>query len=613
MSLNTSYITPNPRLGTGFGIFTSTFASLVVLLIILEQLGLEQSWISQLIIVLPVVFYAAIGLFVRTTSVDDYFVAGQRVPPLYNGLALSANLVSGAGLLGLIGCFFFIGYDALPIALGWCAGLGLMTVLLAPYLRKMGAYTLPGFFSIRFSSRICRVVAGLLLFPPVLMLLAAELSIGRSIASVFLRADPDFILQVGCALLAITVIFGGVRALTWTQCAQFIVVILSISVPLIAVSVLLTNLPLPQLSFGTIIQQITEIEAERGIVEPFAQPLSAVLPEAGAAEISRPFAAMLQSLGAGDFIALAICFMLGSAVLPTQIVRMSTTPSVSSVRKSIGWAGLVVGFMVLTIPAFAAFTKFQAAQDLLGVPASQIPDAGSVLSQLGLLQISPNSLDPALGNAEILFHRDYIALMLPVLNNFPFVLTGLIGAAALAAVMAAAGGQLVALANVISNDFYHPFHRTASPARRLIVARIGLVAVIIGAYTIVAQQEFDPLRMLIQAFSLTAATFFAPLVLAVWWRGFTQFGAICGMVAGFAVTLMQFMIEPGVSFLGVDPLAAGVLGVPVSALAAIGGSMVSPRPSPETLEILNEIGVPSGETVHTRLTRLAARGKALKP
>ena len=612
MSLNTSYITPNPRLGTGFGIFTSTFASLVVLLIILEQLGLARGLISQLIIVLPVVFYAAIGLFVRTTSVEDYFVAGQRVPPLYNGLALSANLVSGAGLLGLTGCFFFIGYDALPIALGWCAGLGLMAVLLAPYLRKMGAYTLPGFFSIRFSSRICRVIAALLLFPPVLMLLAAELSIGRSIASVFLRADPNFILQIGCALLAITVIFGGMRALTWTQCAQFIVVILSISVPLIAVSVLVTNLPLPQLSFGTIIQQVTELEIERGIAPPFPQPLSEVLPEAGPLEISRPFGAILQSLGAGDFIALAICFMLGATVLPTQIARMSTTPSVSSVRKSIGWAALVVGFMVLTIPAFAAFTKFQAAQVLLGVPASQIPEAGTVLSQLGLLQISPNSLDPALGNAEVLFYRDYVALMLPVLNDFPFVLIGLIGAAALAAVMAAAGGQLVALANVISNDFYHPFHRTASPARRLIVARIGLVAVIIGAYIFVAQQDFDPLRMLIKAFSLSAATFFAPLVLAIWWRGFTQFGAICGMVAGFAVTAIQFA-EPGLAILGVDPLTAGVLGVPVSALAAVGGSLVSPRPSAETLEILNEIGIPSGETVHTRLTRLAARGKALKP
>jgi cation/acetate symporter len=193
------------------------------------------------------------------------------------------------------------------------------------------------------------------------------------------------------------------------------------------------------------------------------------------------------------------------------------------------------------------------------------------------------------------------------------VLIGLIGAAALAAVMAAAGGQLVALANVISNDFYHPFHRTASPARRLMVARIGLLAVIVGAYAFVAQNDFDPLRMLIMAFSLSAGTFFAPLILAIWWRGLTQFGAICGMIAGFAVTAMQLVAPSGTAFIGVDPLTAGILGVPVSFLAAIGGSILSPKPSAETLEILSEIGIPSGETVHARLTRLAARGKALKP
>lgn len=613
MSLNTSYITPNPRLGNSFGIFTSTFASLVILLIILEQLGLARVWISQIIIILPVLFYAAIGLFVRTTTIEEYFVAGQRVPSLYSGLALSANLIGGAGLLGLTGCFFFIGYDALPIALGWCAGLGLTSVLLAPYLRKMGAYTLPGFFSIRFSSRICRMIAALLLLPPVFMLLAAELSIGGSIASVFLRTDENIVLQIGCLLLVITVVFGGMRALTWTQCAQFIVVILSITVPLVAVSILLTNLPLPQLSFGTIVQQLMEIEAERGMVQPIAQPLGTVLPGTDAEPLSQPFGVILQSLGAGDFIGLAICFMLGTAVLPTQVARMSTTPSVSSVRKSIGWAALLVGFIVLTIPAYAAFTKFQVALDLLGVPASQIPDSGTVLSQLGLLKISPNSLDPALGNAEISFYRDFVALMLPVLNGFPFVLVGLIGAAALAAVMAAAGGQLITLANVISNDFYHPFHRTASPARRLIIARIGLVVIIIAAYSFVAQNDFDPMRMLIQAFSLSAGTFFMPLVLAIWWRGLTQFGAICGMVAGFGMTAVQIIAAPGSGFLDVDPLTAAILGVPLSALAAIGASILSPKPSDEILEIVNEIGLPAGETVHARLTRLAARGKALKP
>src|SRR5262245_34618173 len=163
MSLNTSYPAVNPRLGTSFGIFTSAFASLVLMLIILEQLGLERDWISELIIGLPVLFYAGIGLAVRTANVEDFFISGQRVPAVYNGFALSANLVGGAGLLGAIGAFFFIGYDAMAIVLVWAAGLGLMSVLFAPYLRKAGAYTLPGYFSIRFSSRIVRLIAACIL------------------------------------------------------------------------------------------------------------------------------------------------------------------------------------------------------------------------------------------------------------------------------------------------------------------------------------------------------------------------------------------------------------------------------------------------------------------
>ncbi len=615
MSLNTSYINVNPRLGAGFGIFTSTFASLVLLLIILEQLGLERGWISQLIIVLPVLCYAAIGAFVRTTGVDEFFIAGQRVPPLYNGLALSAGLVGGTGLIGLTGCFFFMGYDALPIALGWCAGLGLLSVLLAPYLRKAGAYTLPGFFSIRFSSRICRAVAALLLMPAAFMLLVAELRIGQAIAAIFLNADPDLILQIGVVLLAVAVIFGGMRALTWTQSAQFIVLLLGISVPLIAVSVLLTNLPLPQLSYGTIIQQTGELEATHGIGGSFAEPLGRVIPGTGAQPLGLEFGSIFHSITIFDFMALTLCFMLGSAVLPGQVARMSAAHSISAVRKSLGWAALLVGLIVLTIPAYAAFTRYQAVLDLLGVPASQIPDSGTILAQLGLVELSPNALDPALGNAEIMFYRDTAALMLPVLNDFPFVLIGLVGAAALAAVMAAAGTQLVTLANVISNDLYHPFHRTASPARRLMAARIALLMALAAAYVFVFERNFDPLRMMIWAVSLCAGTFFAPLILAVWWRGMTQFGAICGMLTGFAVTAIQIVgtLGGGSALLGVDPLTAGIVGVPASALAVIAASMLSPRPSAATLEIANEIGVPSGETVHARLTRLAARGKALKP
>jgi cation/acetate symporter len=616
MSLNTSYPINNTRIGTSFGIFTSAFASLVLMLIILEQLGLERSWISQLIITVPLLFYAVIGILVRTAYVEDFFLAGQRVPPLYAGFALSANLVGGAGLLGLIGCFFFIGFDALPIGLGWCAGLGVMSVLFAPYLRKAGAYTLPGFFGIRFASPVLRVAAALMLFPPLIALLAAELRVGQFVAGVFLPQDQSLLLQVGMVLLVLSVIFGGMRSLTWTQCAQFIVALLGVVVPLMVISLLVTNLPLPQLSFGGVLREIGELEAARGLLEDAAvQPLYTALPRAAPVSLTQPFAELFQSISPGGFLALTLCIVLGTAVLPAQIARTGTPPSVSGVRKSFGWAALLVGFIVLTVPAYAAFAKYQAARQLLGVPESQIPEWGNILSQLGLISLSANPLDPALGSAKVAFGRDAVVLMLPIMNEFPFVMVGLVGAAALAAVLAAAGGQLVSLGAAFSNDLFYVVNRSATPARRLLVARVAMVLFAIAGYVLATRWNLDPLRMVLWSVSLCAGTFFAPLAFAIWWRGTSSLGALAGMTAGFAVTTSAILltVRGGTAWLGVDGLTAGLLGVPVSALATWALSMITPKPDTATLAIIDEMRVPSGETVHARLTRLAVRGKGIKP
>ena len=616
MSLNTSYPTVNPRLGTSFGIFTSAFASLVLMLIILEQLGLERDWISELIIGLPILFYASIGLAVRTSNIEDFFISGQRVPPLYNGFALSANLIGGAGLLGAIGAFFFLGYDAMPIVLGWCAGLGLMSVLFAPYLRKTGAYTLPGFFGIRFTSRIVRLVAAILLVIPALMLLAAELRVGQMLASVFLPMSESAVLQLGLAVVILTVFFGGMRSLTWTQCAQFIVVVLGVTVPLIAISLLVTNLPVPQLSFGGILDDMGALEVTRGLTGHGTQTLNDVLPGPGPEPLTRPFTDLFGATSAGDYLTLILCITLGSAVLPSQIARLGTTPTISGVRKSFGWAALLVGFMAVTIPAYAAFTKFQVVQHLLGLPLAQIPDWGRLLEQLGLVALSGNQADPALGSAQVMFSRDSVALVLPVINNFPFVLIGVVGAAAIAAVLAAAAGHLVSMANVLSNDIYYPLlNRSASPARRLLVARLSMIGFGVAALWIASREGLDPLRTIFWALSLCAGSFFGVLTLSIWWRGLTSFGALVGMTAGFAATAGYILLTAtgGYPWFGVDSLAAAVLGVPVSLLGAFTGSMLSPRPDQQTLELIDEMRMPSGETIHARLLRLAARGKGPKP
>jgi cation/acetate symporter len=616
MSLNTVTPSVNPRLAASFGIFTSAFTSLVLVLIILEQLGLDQVWIYELIIILPVVFYVGIGLLVRTSNVEDFFVSGQRVPPFYNGFTLSANVIGGAGLLGLIGAFFFIGYNVLAVAIGWCAGLGLMSAVFAPYLRKTGAFTLPGFFGIRFSSRVVRLIAAFVVMPPVLMLLAAELRVGQAVASVFLPFPAEYLLQAGLALVVLTVLFGGMRSLTWTQCVQFIVVIFGITVPLVMISVMITNLPLPQLSYGSLLQEMPALESARKLSGQGTLSLSEALPPVDATALTRPFVEMFGTIGRWDFFALTLCIMLGTTVLPTQIARMSTSPNVSAVRRSFGWAALFAGLVILTIPAYAAFTKFNVLQHLLGMPLAQIPPSGRKLETLGLITLSQSQIDPALGSAKVLFNRDTVTLMLPTISGLPQVLIGLAGAGAIAAVLGAAASQLVALANVLSNDLYFPlFSRSASPSRRLLTARLAMVAIAVGVYFLATQPQLDPLRMTIWAFSICAGTFFAPLALAIWWRGFTSFGAFIGMLVGFAVTggYIFFTANGGYPWFGVDGLNAAVLGVPVSLLAAFTASLLSPQPDQQAVELVNEMHIPSGETIHTRLVRLAARGKAPKP
>ena len=250
------------------------------------------------------------------------------------------------------------------------------------------------------------------------------------------------------------------------------------------------------------------------------------------------------------------------------------------------------------------------------MPLAQIPEWGQALSQLGLIKLSGSQLDPALGSAKVLFSRDTALLMLPAINNFPLVLIGLAGAGVIAAVLAAAGGQLVVLANVLSNDIYYTaINRSASPSRRLLMARLAMVGVAVAAFLLASKPELDPLRMILWAFSLAAGTFFVPLTLAIWWRGLTSFGALVGMVAGFAATAayIWLMANGGYPWFGVDGLTAGMLGVPVSALAAFTGSLLSPRPDAQTVALVDEMHIPSGDTIHARLARLAARHKAPKP
>ena len=616
MALNYHYPVVNPRLGTSFAIFTSAYVSLVLTLLILEQLGLETFWITQVMVLVPIMFYGVIGMLVRTTNLEDFFVAGERVPALYNGLSLSANILGGTAIATSIGALLLLGFDALPLVLGWCAGIAVVSLLFAPYLRKAGSFTLPSFLGMRYSSRGLRALSALLMAVPLLMLLAAELKVGAMIGALFVPLPQDMLIAIGAGIAAFSVLPGGMRSLTWMQCAQVIVLILGLLAPLVIVSLELTNLPIPQLSYGGVLENAAELEAAKGVGAAEPGTLSGALTAGGPQLLQKPFLQAFGAFGPLEFLLLGLCVMAGTAMLPSHFARLSSTPTIMAARGSIGWAVLIVALAALSLPAYAAFTHFYLVRDAIGMPFADMPGWTRLAADLGLISINTDTLDPAFGMANALVNRDLAALLLPTAAALPQVFSGVVVAGILAAVLAATAGHLVALGNSISNDLFHPFSsRPATSAHRLIVARLGIIVAAITAAMLARSLSVDPLAWMLWALSLVAASFFAVTALSIWWRRTSAAGVYAGLLAGYGTTALYIIGAgaEGASLLGIDALCAGIIGVPASLVAAVAVTILTPRPDSFTADIAEEIRVSGGETLHARLLRLSGRGKAPRP
>ncbi|MBT3071594.1 hypothetical protein KKP04_12030 [Rhodomicrobium sp. Az07] len=617
MTLNYSTPAVNPKLGSSFAIFASAYTCLVLMLVVLEQLGLSTLTIDYVIVVAPALFYIAIGFMTRTIAVDDFFVAGERVPPLYNALALNSMVFGGSLLAGSIAAFFFIGIDAIAIPIGLFAGLVLMAVLFVPHLRKAGAYTVPGFLHLRFGRRGVRLAASVLMIAPCLIAIVAEVSLGGKLVGYLLPPPQSLGIDLSPASLftmlvvasiVIAVVLGGMRAATWTQCVQFVVV-LGLLAPLIVVSVMRTNLPLPQLTYGSQLEEITQREATKGFIAATRpNALSDVLPAQTAQPVTRPAERMFSALSPVDFVLLIFCLAVGVAAHPTFLPRLSTTPTILASRRMFGWVTMIGAFVVLTIPAYAFFTKAMAVEALIGVPVSDLPAWARALQQLGFITLPGNQFEQLGGAQRVTFQPDSLALILPMAGQLPRVFFGLAAAALLAAVAACAAGHLVALANTVSDDIYHgTLKRSASPARRLLVARLSMIVFGIVAFFL-AMDRVDPLRWAMVSLSLAAGTFFAVLVLSVWWRRLSSKGALAGMVAGFAVTAL-YLSASGAPLFGIDTLNAAAIGVPASFMSAALVSLFLGAPDAQAQEAAEDLRVPAGETLQSRMVRLASRTK----
>jgi cation/acetate symporter len=592
----------NPRLGAYFGIFTSMFAAVALLALIFEQLGAPRATLSTLMLAAPLLLYAAIGLGGFTNEPLEYFASGRRVPAVYSGLLLATTAMGATGMVALTGAFFIIGFDALCLVIGGLAGFVVMAILLAPFLRKFGAFTIPSYLGRRFDSRPVRLVAGILLSVPMLLFLAAELRVG-AFAATLLTAQPVTITtSVLVGTLIVSLIAGGMRSLTWSAVAQSIAALLALVVPVAIVAVLLTNMPLPQLSHGPILRSIGRDEVSVGMPLLQAPGLAFAFPGDGLQPLAKRFSTAFGSVGSFAFVLATLTTMAGVAAAPWLLPRVAATPGVYETRKSLGWATVLFGIAMLTAASVAVFMREYVMEivTLSGRPVA--PDWVKQLVALDLAGVDTSAQRLVLTSFS--FKRDAVLPALPLAAGMPSGMIQLALAGVIAAALAGAGASLVALGNVLTEDIVTGLSWDPAPdGLRLTIGRLALIAAAMLGGLIAVSAPSDPLKLVLWSLALTGSALFPILVMSIWWKRISAFGALAGLVSGFAVTVLAILAgEAG--WIGLNSALAAAIGLPAGVLAAIAVTLATPAPGRHALELVRDIRVPGGEILYDREMRL---------
>ena len=602
------------NLGKVYGIYTGGFFAFVILLAILEQMGVPNRVIGYLFVFFTLAVYAGIGILSRTMQVSEYYVAGRRVPAVYNGMATGADWMSAASFIGMAGTLYALGYDGLAYVLGWTGGYVLVAVLVAPYLRKFGAYTVPDFLAARYGGNFARFLGIIVLLCCSFTYVVAQVYGTGIIASRFLGISFEVAVYVGLGGILLCSMLGGMRAVTWTQVAQYIVLIIAYLVPVVLLSAQKYGLPIPQLTYGQALQDIAALEQQ--------------MLASGLADVIKPHIQPFLNMDRFNYFALIFCLMIGTASLPHVLMRYFTTPSVREARKSVAWSLLFIFLLYFTAPAYAAFAKLEVYQNVIGASMDSLPAWIYTYGQLGLVKVcgvdattleairaacvATGSADNILALQDLVINNDVIVISTPEIAGLPYVIAGLVAAGGLAAALSTADGLLLAIANALSHDIYYKMIDPNAPSRRrLIVARALLVVVAVCAAYVASTRPSDILSMVAWAFSLAAAGNFPALVLGIWWKRCTTAGAIAGMISGFGVTLYYLVMTkyggmalwpiPGLTA-GVQNISAAILGLPVGFIVMVVVSKMTPAPSMEMQAFIDEIRRPQGPTMMVEKT-----------
>ena len=657
--------------------YTGGFIVFIILLAIGEQMGLPRRWIGYLFLFATIGLYAGIGIMSRTADIAEYYVAGRRVPAFFNGMATGADWMSAASFIGMAGTLYLTGYGGLAFIMGWTGGYCLVALFLAPYLRKFGQFTIPDFLGARYGGHIPRFIGIIAAILCSFTYVVAQIY-GVGIITTRLVGVPfELGIFLGLGGILVCSFLGGMRAVTWTQVAQYIILIIAYLIPLVWLSVKHTSFPIPHVVYGKVLEKVSErekqltndakeqevrkifsdraaaareklkdvqksyeadraagmkrveeLKAQNATPEKVKAAEAAVPASADAAKANYTREAGLAARAAPplhhaeafpgkdekardasrrNFLALIFCLMVGTAALPHILMRYYTTPSVKEARQSVTWSLFFIFLLYFSAPALAVLVKYDVYTLLVGSEFAKLPNWVAAWHRVdaSLLNIADVNGDGIVQLAEIAIGGDIVVLATPEIAGLPYVVSGLVAAGGLAAALSTADGLLLTIANALSHDLYYKMiDPTASTYKRVTISKILLLVVALAAATVASQKPADILFLVSAAFSFAAAAFFPALVLGIFWKRANKWGATLGMIAGLGVTFYYMtqtqpwlrgifgVTKPIELWWDIQPISAGLFGIPLGFAVIIIVSLLTPAPDKDTQELVDHVRYP---------------------
>ncbi len=549
------------------------------------------------ILTFSVYIYVAYASRVSTTS--GFYVAGGGIPAPANGAAIAADWMSAASFISLAGIVAFAGngYGGSVYLMGWTGGYVLLALLLAPYLRKFGKYTIPDFVGDRYNetARMVAVIAAVVVS---FVYVAGQMAGVGLVFTRFLGVTPEIGVLIGMAIVFFYAVLGGMKGITWTQVTQYTVLIVAYLIPAVAVSGKVTGIPIPQIGFGQILDELNALQVDLGL-----------------AEYTQAFAATNML----NMFLITAALMFGTAGLPHVIVRFYTAKSVRAARYSALWALFFIALLYLTVPSVASFSKLQIINDINGTAVGDVPGWFTTWADVGLITqadgspISALAADTTLNYSDVLINNDIIVLASPEIGGLPAPIVGLVAAGALAAALSTASGLLLVISSSIANDVYFKkINPAASDKQQLLVGRIAMAgAILVAGYLGINPPGFVA-QVVALAFGLAAASFFPVLVLGIFWKNCTAVGATAGMIVGLTTTMAYMLWTIDIygnsdGIFGILETGFGTVGMLINFAVTITVSKFTTKPSAVMQELVEEVRYPG----RTSLVARHAEGELL--